>query len=246
MTFDWATFLFQLVNLIVLLAILKHFLFRPVAQIIAARKAEISAALAEAEDARSRAEAATEAARAEADRTASARQDVLARAREDAAAERERLLKEARAEAGRLIETARSKAADTLKEAETAALTRACNLAEAIAARALAALPAPPTTAGFTARLAETVAAMSARDRKDLIGAGDLRLVSAHPLTEEEKKDVYARIPELASAGTEIAVDPELIAGLELRSASGTIHNSLAHDLSRIAKAMEDGLAARD
>jgi F0F1-type ATP synthase membrane subunit b/b' len=39
-SFDWATFAFQLVNVLILLAILRRFLFKPIAGIIAERQAE--------------------------------------------------------------------------------------------------------------------------------------------------------------------------------------------------------------
>ncbi len=58
MNFDWVTFSFQLVNVLVLLAILRHFLFRPVADIIAQRQAETDAALRAAETAKADADAA--------------------------------------------------------------------------------------------------------------------------------------------------------------------------------------------
>lgn len=35
-----------------------------------------------------------------------------------------------------------------------------------------------------------------------------------------------------------VETDPALIAGLELRSANGVLHNSLAHDIGRIAEAL--------
>ena len=70
MTFDWATFAFQLVNVLVLLAILTHFLFRPVAGIISKRQAETDAALERAEAMRAEALAAAERAKAEADANA--------------------------------------------------------------------------------------------------------------------------------------------------------------------------------
>ena len=73
MGFDLTTFALQLVNVLVLLAILKHFLFRPVVEIIARRQAETEAALKGAESARAAAEAATEAAQAEAEATRAAR-----------------------------------------------------------------------------------------------------------------------------------------------------------------------------
>ena len=49
MEFDWVTFGLQAVNVLVLLAILRHFLFRPIVAIIAKRQQETEAAMDKAE-----------------------------------------------------------------------------------------------------------------------------------------------------------------------------------------------------
>ena len=103
MNFDWVTFGFQIVNVLLLLAILRHFLFRPVANVIARRQAETDAALNAAETAKAEAKAATQKAQAEADATAAARQEVLEQARKDAEAERIVLLEKAHAEAEKIV-----------------------------------------------------------------------------------------------------------------------------------------------
>ncbi|WP_232014652.1 hypothetical protein [Cereibacter sphaeroides] len=60
-------------------------------------------------------------------------------------------------------------------------------------------------------------------------GAG-LRLAAPAPL---------AQVPEVAGLPPlPVETDPALIAGLELRSANGVLHNSLAHDIGRIAEAL--------
>ena len=66
MTFDWVTLGLQLANVLILLAILRHYLFRPVAGMIAARQAAVQAALAQAEAAKTEAAAAATKAEAEA------------------------------------------------------------------------------------------------------------------------------------------------------------------------------------
>lgn len=236
MQFDWVTFGLQLVNVLVLLAILRHFLFRPVADIIAKRQAETQALLDQAEAAKTRAEAATRAAEAEADANAAARRQVLTEAQAEAGAERKRLLEAAQAEAQKLVDAARAQAAQTQADAEAASLTHAADLARTIATRALAGMPAPPTVAGFAARLSAALAALPDAERQALLSAPPLRLIAPQPLTEAELADVRAalNLPDLSAE-----TDPALIAGLDLRSAAGVLHNSLAHDLTRIARAME-------
>ena len=58
LSIDIGTILFTLCNTLILFLALKHFLFAPVQKILAERKAAVDQTLADAEDARSRAEAA--------------------------------------------------------------------------------------------------------------------------------------------------------------------------------------------
>lgn len=237
MSFDWATFGLQLLNILILLAILRHFLFRPVAAIIAQRQAQAQALLDEAAAARAAAEAATAAAQAEAQATVRARAEVLTATQQQAASEHAATLEAAHAEAARIIAEARkTRAAEASAEAARG-LSRARDLASDIAARALAAQPAD--IAGYLTRLSAALAAMPAPERSALLTGGSLRLLSAASLSDS---DLAAARVAFAAYGVDPApaTDPALIAGLELRSDSGAVRNSLAHDLDRIARAMRD------
>ncbi|MGP3698954.1 F0F1 ATP synthase subunit B family protein [Rhodobacter sp. NSM] len=230
MSFDWTTFAFQIVNVLILLAILRHVLFRPVAAIIAERQRQAAESLASAEAARAAAaKAEAAAAKAEAE-TETKRHAVLARAQQEAEAERNRILQQAQDEAAATARAAQAAAARRVEAAGEETLRRARDLALTIVRRALAAQPAPPDAAGYARRLAETLAQLPA-DRRSAITAGDgLRLVAPAALTEAP---AVAGLPTLP-----LEADPALIAGLELRSANGVLHNSLAHDIDRIAEAL--------
>jgi F-type H+-transporting ATPase subunit b len=110
MQIDWWTLGLQAINFLVLVWLLSRFLYRPVRDVIAARKAEAERALSEAK-AR---EAAAEDARAgaEADRAA------LALQRRDLEAQ---VHKEAQAGAGRIVDAARKQAAEIVETARKAA-----------------------------------------------------------------------------------------------------------------------------
>ena len=157
MSFDWVTFGFQLVNVLVLLAILQHFLFRPVAEIIAKRQAETQEALRRAEAAEQDAEAAERAAEEARHQTEAARHDVLTAAQDEAEAQRKAILDAARAEAASLVQKATAQAQATVTGAAAETLTRARDLAEVIARRALS---AQPDGAGYATRLAQALAAL--------------------------------------------------------------------------------------
>ncbi|MCE5972058.1 ATP synthase F0 subunit B [Sinirhodobacter sp. WL0062] len=242
MNFDLTTFAFQLVNVLVLLAILRHFLFKPVVEIIARRRAETEAAMAAAEAAKTDAAAAKKAAEAEAEATRAARHDVLADARKEAEAERARLVQAAQQEAQRIAEGARAGAEETRAAAEAGLLNEARELAQAIAARAMAAQPKPPNAAAYAERLVTALAAIPEAARQALLSAPDLSVLTPAELTEGEAASLRDRLVAAgAPASVPVTVEPALIAGLELRSGAGVVHNSLAHDLEQLAKAMRDG-----
>ena len=241
MQFDWVTFALQIVNVLVLLAILRHFLFRPVAAIIAQRQSEIVAAKDAAEAAREAAAKARLEARAEAEKNATARHDVLAAAQSDAEAKRKDLVEAARAEATRIVAEARAEAAKVVADAEADTLRRARDLAETIARNALSALPAPPDVAGFTNLLVKELATMAPGQRKALLSGGDLRLVAPCALSPADLGTASAALRPFGITDLAADVDPALIAGLDLKSATGIVHNSLAHDLHRISEALRNG-----
>lgn len=238
MSFDWVTFGFQLVNVLVLLAILQHFLFRPVAEIIAKRQAETQEALHRAEAAEQDAGAAERAAEEARHQTEAARHDVLTAAQDEAEAQRKAILDAARAEAASLVQKATAQAQATVTGAAAETLTRARDLAEVIARRALS---AQPDGAGYATRLAQALAALPDDQRAAILSGANLRFAAPAPLSAADQAAALAALG-LENIGFE--QDQSLIAGLELRSDTGLVHNSLAHDLDRIARALTAEAAA--
>jgi F-type H+-transporting ATPase subunit b len=116
-------------------------------------------------------------------------------------------------------------------------LAQVRDLAAAVATRAVAAQPTSPE--GYADRLSAALKDMTDPERAALLGGNDLSLVAPGVLPPP----VLRKAQEvLAAYGATAAVmqDPALIAGLELRSESGMLRNSLAHDLDLISKAMHD------
>jgi len=240
MQFDWITFGLQIVNVLVLLAILRHFLFRPVTDIIARRQAEIVAAQDAAEAAKAAAEKAEAEARAQAHLTETTRQDALTAAQAEAETQRKKLIAEARSEAARIIADGQAEAARTVDGAQTETLRRARDLAETIASRALAAMPEPATTAGFAKRLATELGTLPDSQRAALLKGDHLRLVAPAKLSDRDLDAARTALKKHGISDFGVEVDAALIAGLELKSSTGILHNSLAHDLLKISEALHD------
>ncbi|MWD26141.1 ATPase [Aquicoccus sp. SCR17] len=241
MSFDWTTFALQVINLLVLLAILRHFLFRPVAAMIETRRAETRAALDAASAAKTEAEAAAARAAQEAKASAAARSAVLEKAETEAETRSAAIIAKARAEADKIEAEGRAARAREDSAAAAQALARAQDLALAIARRMLAERPDGPH--GYAARLTEALEKMEAAEREALLGGSDLTLVSATALPDNVLDGPRAALKAYgATAG--VSTDPDLIEGLELRSGSGVLRNSLAHDLETLGRAMQDDRSA--
>jgi F-type H+-transporting ATPase subunit b len=104
MKFDIGTFLFQIINFIVLLFILKRLLYRPVREMLQKRRDLVEETIRSAEDARHEALELKEQHRQEIEQLHDVQEQMLQKMKEDAFAERKRLLAEAEQEAALLIE----------------------------------------------------------------------------------------------------------------------------------------------
>ena len=99
MLIDWFTVVAQAINFLVLVWLLKRYLYRPILSAVDAREQRVAARLAEAEARERQAASAGEALERERVALAAAREERLAAAAREAAAERERLLEAARRDA---------------------------------------------------------------------------------------------------------------------------------------------------
>jgi F-type H+-transporting ATPase subunit b len=229
---------FQIANFLVLALLLRRFLYAPVRRVIEKRKEEIDARFAEAEEKK-----------AEADRAAADYRAKLEAARQEAERDRARLLAEAEKEAAATREEGERKARELLErgraaldaerqDAERALEAHAAEVATAVAERLLAE-SAPDSDEVFLARATARIDALEAPRKallkKELL-AGGAEVVSAHALDERARSrfdDWVARLAEHA-VPTKYAVDPALIAGVELRFAHDVWRFNWASALAQV------------
>jgi len=114
MKIDWWTLALQAVNAAVLIWLLAHFLFRPVADIIAARQKAAQQLLADASAAKAAAQSEREKAKAENEKLAEHRSEALKAVEAEAATEKAALLAAAQAEADKLRAAAEAALRSTL------------------------------------------------------------------------------------------------------------------------------------
>lgn len=237
MHIDWWTLGLQTVNALVLIWLLAHFLFRPVADAIAGRQKAAAQMLADAKAAKAAAEAERNRTAEETARLAEHRAEAFKAVEAEAAAAKSALLAKAQAEADKLLASARVEI-DTERHAEDlAAGDRAAKLAVDIAAKLLNRLPADARISGFIDGVAAGVATLPAETKASFGAMGEpIRLMAARTVTSEQEaacRDALAKV--LGHAVTvEISVDPALIAGIELAAPEASVRNSFRADLARL------------
>jgi F-type H+-transporting ATPase subunit b len=239
MHFDWSTLVLQTVNVLVLLWLLRRFLFRPVVAIIAARKDAADKLLADADSARAQAQQAAAQAAQHEQSLAADGEHIRAEAHAVAAAERTTLLDHATQEAADLraaalagLERDRTRMRQELQhEAGTLALT--------IASRLVARIPTPALNAALLQSLDTWLATLPPDRLGTVAPPGEtLEVVTAAPLDPQGQQTCQAMLNERFSRPPSIrfATDPALIAGVELRGPHGTLRNNWRADLDRIAQ----------
>lgn len=233
----------QAVNVLILVWLLSRVFWRPVAKAITTRRDTAHAMLASAKETQAKADVAlAEVIKLRAG-IASEREAVLTAATASADIAKKTALNAAHDEAEKLIAAARrdiDRNTDTARK-ENAAKTS--ELAVDIAAKLLGQLNTPLAQEGFLALLVEAIANMPAADKVALNETKTtIELVSAAELDEASKAKTRKAVTEALGGSPEFSfvVDPELIAGLEIRTAHFVLHNSWKSDLARILKDLKN------
>lgn len=240
MRFDWWTLALQTINALVLIWLLGRFLFRPVADMIAERKAAAARLLQEAETAKAAAFASEKDAAKARDEIAATRADAMATAIADAQTQIGALLDAARAEAQHVREAARAEIARDAVTAREAQMKRASGLAVDISKRLMARLPSSALIAGFIEGLSTVAASTPPEIKAGFDRDGGARLKTPRSLTPEEETECRQALAHAFGRplNFSVEIDPALVAGLELENAHTAIRNSLRADLEQIVAAL--------
>jgi len=247
MLIDWFTVGAQVVNFLILVWLLKRFLYKPIVKAIDAREKRIAAELADADAKKAEAQKERDEFQHKNEEFDRHRVALLSKATEEAKAERQRLLDEARKAADAL----RAKRQETLRN-------EAHNLNQAIRRRtqkevfaiARKALMDLATTSleerlgeVFTRRLRE----MDGRAKERLVGvlkeSSEPALVrSAFDLPVEQRATIQNALNETFSAEIHVRFEttPDLVSGIELTTNGQKVAWSIADYLASLEKGVEE------
>lgn len=258
MLINWFTVAAQIVNFLILVALLKHFLYGPIVAAMTAREGRIAAQLTEARQKRQAAEQEEASLRQKIREIEEQRQEMLTEAGRQAEAHKQELFSQARQE----VEQIRQKWAAALKrEKETFLQNLKQRLAQevvAISRRALQEMGNLDLEQRLTEVFLDRLRLLSPEEQTAIRESvqetgGELLITTAFELSEEIRQMIAAQVQEQfgRDLALRFATSGELLAGIELLTSSrklawslGSFLDSLEEDLSQAFQELEKSEAA--
>ena len=238
MLIDWFTVAAQIVNFLILVGLLKYFLYGRIIRAMDQREEKIAARLSEAQQREQ--EAADERQHYQAKQAELAQQqdDILNQARQEADSERRKLLEEAREE----VEAVKSRWYEALEREKNTFLQdlrqRAGRQVYTITRQALADLATADLehqiVEAFCRRLEEQ-SPEKRRELTDILQQGaEATITSAFVLSQEAKQKIEDILRDYLPGGTALRyqTSPEVISGIELKAPGHKVAWSLDHYLA--------------
>lgn len=252
MEINWLTVAAQIVNFLILVWLLKRFLYGPIIKAMDQREADMAAAMQDAED---KAEEAQAEGLAYHQRTAELedrREEIMQLASSEAADERERLLGRARKE----VEQAEHRWHHSLDEERQAfgreLRRRAGEQVCAVARRALADLADADLERQVTATFLRRLQALDGEERDELADAltstdEHVVITSAFELPQASREELVSAVQETfdASPRFDFTTAPEVMCGIELRAGGRKLSWSLDSYLDDLEEELAE-LVARE
>jgi F-type H+-transporting ATPase subunit b len=244
MGLDWSTFLLELINFLILLWILKHFLYAPVKAAIGARQARVESVLEEANARRAEAEQMRRDDEARRATWEQERAQAHAALDQELAAERARRVDALQAE----LQGRRDKAAildeRRSREAERQSQEAALALAAGFGSRLLARFADPALEARLVDMVIADLPGLPKGHREALSASAgaepvSVRVRSAYPLSDDQRAALKAALSQAAGRKdlhTEFEKDPGLIAGLQIDAGPLVMRANLRDELRLFAE----------
>ena len=253
MLIDWFTVVAQALNFLILVWLLKRFLYQPILDAIDAREKRIALELADADTKRADAKKERDEFQQKNEVFDQQRAALLGKAMEEAKTERQRLLDDARHAADALA-TKRQEALRSEQRSMSEALShRARDEVFAIASKALGDLATTSLEERmgevFTRRLREMDAKAKAALGEALKTASEPALVrSAFELPADQRAAIQNAINETFSADIPLhfATAPEVVCGIELSTNGQKVGWSITDYLASLEKGVDELLKEKD
>lgn len=243
MTIDWWTIGLQAVNFLILMWLLSRVFWRPIAGAISRRKDAVQAMIDAARETQEKADAALADVARERAGIAAEREAILIAAKQEADKATQAALQEAREKTEKILAAEKSRLARDRDRVYRQSVTQAAELSTEIAAKLLQRLGTSAIQEAFLQLLLDAIGAMPPNEKSILVQSPDgIELVCAIPPAEPEQAKITRAIQQALGGPLTIrfVTDPDLIAGMEIRTAHFTLHNSWKSDLATILKELKN------
>ncbi len=253
MLIDWFTVAAQAINFLILVWLMKRFLYKPILNAIDAREKKIAAELADADARRAEAQNEREQLQAKNEQFDQERQALMNKAQDAARAEREKLLEEARQAADQVRAKSKERFAIDAENLKQSIRERTQKEVFAIARKTLSDLASASLEEQIAAIFVRRIREMDSQTKASLVSSvagatatgatatGSATAVatvrSAFDLSSQQRADIEAALNQTLSTSIQLGFEtaPDLIGGIEL-VANG---QSIAWNISDYLKAME-------
>jgi F-type H+-transporting ATPase subunit b len=239
MTINWWTLGLQAFNVLILVWLLSRVFWRPVAKAIATRQDTARMMLDDAKTSQAKADKALAEVITTREKMAEERETLLAEARESAATEAKAAMTEASAKAETVLKAAQTARDREAASARAKAEEEAALLAVDIAGKLLARFDPSTFQSAFLDFLVDAIGRMPSKDRSALGRMSDgIDIVSAIDLDDATKAKVVKAVRKALDCEPSFTfiVDPELVAGFEIRTPHFILRDSWRSDLTVILK----------
>jgi F-type H+-transporting ATPase subunit b len=253
MLIDWFTVIAQAINFLILVWLLKHFLYRPILNAIDAREQRIAKELAYADAKKAEAQKEHDEFQHKNEEFDQQRTALMSKVTKEANAERQRLLDEARQAADTLSARRQEALRNDFQNLNQAISRRTQQEVFAIARKALTDLAATSLeermVEAFIFRLLELNEQAKAGLGKSLKAVSQLAVVrSAFDLPEAQRTAIQQTLNEIFSAQINMRFEtaPELISGIELTSNGQKVAWSIADYMASLEKGVAELLKEKE
>ncbi len=251
MLIDWFTVIAQIINFLILVALLKYFLYGRIIKAMDQREEKIAARLAQAEEREEEADKELHLYQGKVEELEGQRADLLSQAREDADSERKKLLDQAREE----VEDTKSRWYAAIDREKVSFLQdlreRASQQIFAIARRALGDLANADLEQQMVEAFARRLAELTPERRQELGEAletgGEVVVTSAFPLPEAAQGEITRNLHQYVTHDVAIRyhLAPEVISGIEVKVPGHKIAWSLDNYLTDLEGEIRGALEER-
>jgi len=252
MLIDWFTVAAQVVNFLILVWLLKRFLYQPILDAIDAREKRIAGELADADAKKAEAQKERDEFQQKNEAFDQQRAALLSQAVDAAKAERQRLLDETRQAADALSTKRQEALRNEARNLNQAISRRAQQEVFAIARKALADLATTSLEERMTVVFTRRLRALEGQAREDLAkslktAAGPALVRSAFDLPAEQRAAIQNALNETFSAEIHVQFEtsPELVSGIELTTNGQKIAWSIADYLASLERGVRELLKAQ-